>query len=380
MNVLLIGGTGVLSGAIVKESLKRGFKVTIVTRGKSNGSIPEAAEHIKGDFWDREFITKALEGTNYDAVIDFISRTKMDLEYSISVLHERVEQFVFISTACVYNTEIPGVKDEKAEKVLSTWNYSIEKWECECLLRAKSAELGFNYTIIRPCITYDNTRIPYGIMPSNGYHWTFIGRILAGKPIIRWDGGNARWNITRVEDFAVGAVGLIGNENAYAEEFNICGDEAYSWNDVLSCIEESLDVKIEYCDMSSEEMKKLFPQKAGEISGRALDTIVSNKKIKEVVKEFATNITLQEGINKTIASYKESNYQRGIDWRFDAECDRIILKYCEQKGFKSNKFKTAFVDYLGNATLKNKIEYYVFRNNWRFLILLYLYLNSKFFK
>jgi len=54
----------------------------------------------------------------------------------------------------------------------------------------------------------DDTHIPYGISPQYGYHWTLIARILSGKPIIRWNGGINRCNMMRVEDFAVGVIGL----------------------------------------------------------------------------------------------------------------------------------------------------------------------------
>ena len=68
------------------------------------------------------------------------------------------------------------------------------------------AKTDVKYTVIRPCVTYGDTRIPYGISPQYGYHWTLAARILNNKPIIRWNGGINRCNMMRVEDFAVGAV------------------------------------------------------------------------------------------------------------------------------------------------------------------------------
>ena len=37
----------------------------------------------------------------------------------------------------------------------------------------------------------------------------------------------------RVEDFAVGVIGLIGKDEAYNEAFNVCGDETPS---LMKCL------------------------------------------------------------------------------------------------------------------------------------------------
>jgi nucleoside-diphosphate-sugar epimerase len=58
-----------------------------------------------------------------------------------------------------------------------------------------------------------------------GKHWTLISRILAGKPIITWNQGLNKGNVTHEDDFAKGVIGLIGNSNAFNEAFNVCGEE-----------------------------------------------------------------------------------------------------------------------------------------------------------
>lgn len=359
MKLLIIGGTGVLSSAVVNEALVQGFSVTIVNRGKKKNAIPSGVELIKADYRNETVMREMLEGRHFDAVIDFICYTKQQIEYSINLLHSIAEQYVFISTTCVYNTELPGVKNEDSEKVLKSWSYSVDKWECEKLLTQKAKELDFNYTIIRPCVTYDNTRIPYGIMPPYGYHWTFIARILNGKPILRWDSGTTRWNMMRVEDFAVGVVGILGNKKAYGEAFNLSGDDVYTWNDVLSAIEKTIGVKPIIFDITSQEYMQFYPDKKGEISGRSLDAIVDNSKIKSIVPEYATKYSLNEGIAMTINAYKEENYQRGIDYKFDGDTDRIIATLSKRKNIDIKGLNLHFIDYLGNASRADKRAYWL---------------------
>lgn len=361
--LLVVGGTGVLSTAVVIEALRQGLDVTIINRGNRPNRIPPGAHLIKTDVRDKNRVISLLGETRFDAIIDFICFNKNQIEYSIDLFKHYVDQYIFISSACVYDTSIPGIKSEDSPKVLKDWNYSVEKWECELCLRKKSEEDSVPFTIVRPCITYDNTRIPYGIMPPYGYHWTFISRILNNKPIITWDGGKSRWNMMRVEDFAVGVCSVIGNEAALGQAYNISGDESYSWEDVLVVLEKLLHKKITRFDIPSSDYRNLFSDNYGRISGRALDLIVSNAKIKKLCPEFKTRIGLYDGISMTLAAYKAQNYQKGIDWRYDATTDLIIRQWCKIKGIELEKSKTSFIDYLGKASLNDKIEYWMWFNN-----------------
>ena len=101
------------------------------------------------------------------------------------------------------------------------WDFSINKLASEKKLVELSTGTDVKYTIIRPCVTYGDTRIPYGIVPQYGYHWTLIARVLNGKPIVRWNEGNNRCNMMSVEDFAVGEVVIICNQKASKKDLKI---------------------------------------------------------------------------------------------------------------------------------------------------------------
>ena len=376
MKLLIIGGTGLLSGAVVKEAIRQGIEVTIVNRGRKSKAVPEGIKVIISDYRNKEVMQSALQGMHYDAVIDFICYNKQQIEYSVNLLSPFCSQYIFISSACVYNYEKPGVKSEEDEKVLKQWEYSVNKWECECCLTEMAKRNNLDYTIIRPCITYDDSRIPYGIAPAYGYHWTLVSRILAGKPIIRWNGGTTKWNMMRVEDFVVGVVGVIGNEEAYNQVYNISGDYAFSWNEVIECVARIINKKAVFYDITTEEYAELVPEMKGRIYGRSYDLICSNQKIKALVPEYKTTFDLQAGIEKTIKGYQENNYEKGIDFIFDATMDMVVRKSCKKHGVRSSSYKLGFIDYLGTANKRDKFLYNVtFRdiflfNNKRFLSLI----------
>lgn len=351
MNLLIIGGTGVLSSAVTEEALRQGISVTMINRG--NRQIPKGVELIKSDRDNLEYIARQIKGRTFDAVMDYLCYTDSETEQSVKFYKKYTKQYFYISSCAVYNTKLLAGKksDEDSPKVLPIWKYSVDKWASEQKISKLFEGSDVKYTIIRPSVTYGDTRIPYGISPTYGYHWTLVARILAGKPIITWNGGGNRCNMTRVEDFAVGVVGLIGNEKAYGEAFNVCGDESPTYMDVLDVISDYLHKDVITVDINSEFYAKDLPSRAGEIlGGRAIDTINSNAKLKAAVPAFKQTYSLKEGVYKTLNAYKTQSYQYGIDWTFDGDTDRIIAKYYPN-------YKPKFIDYLGNATAKDKQEY-----------------------
>lgn len=359
MNLLIIGGTGVLSSAVTEEALIKGIAVTMINRGKRR--IPDGVELIKADKDDLMTISKALEGRTFDAVMDYLCYTDAQTEKSARFYMKYTKQYFYVSSCAVYDTASlngnAAVEDSK--KVLPIWQYSVDKWASEQKIEALFKGRDVNYTIIRPCVTYGDTRIPYGISPAYGYHWTLCSRILADKPIITWNQGKNRCNMTRVEDFAVGVVGLIGNPKAYGEAFNVCGDETPTFREVLDVLSEYLHKDVITVDVTSEFYAKELPNRAGEIlGGRSIDTINSNSKLKTVVPDFKQTYSLKEGVKKTLDAYKNLNYQHGIDWTFDAETDRIVRKWCDKNGKDDKHYELEFVDYLGTATRANRLKYW----------------------
>lgn len=360
MKLLLVGGTGVLSSAVTLEALKRGIEVTMINRGRR--AIPDGVESLLFDCHDYDGIGKALTGRRFDAVIDFLCYSRDEVENSFHFYSQLSFQYVFVSSCMVYDIRTGGWMDENSPKVLPMWPYSVEKWDCELALEKLALHSPCKVTVIRPSVTYGDTRIPYGEGPRYGFHWTLAARILAEKPIIRWNGGRNRCNMTRVEDFAVGCIGLIGNPAAFGEAFNICGDETPSWAEVLDSLSLAIGKKAKTIDVPSEFYAKEWPERAGAIlGGRSIDCLCRNDKIKKAVPGFRQTIGLDNGVARTVKAYKEQNFQNGIDWRYDADSDRIIAKWCKHNGLPTKGLNLTFVNYLGNATHRNHMEYDMIR-------------------
>lgn len=352
--LLVIGGTGVISYAVVLEALKQGYNVTCINRGKTKSQIlPSEVEILKSDYRDGRKIAQLLNGRIYDAVLDVLCFRKEDIDYSMSLFKNHCRQYFFFSSAEAYNKPKYEncICDENAELGNPLWSYSINKAACEQELKRLAAKYNVIYTIVRPAITYGNTRIPYGVMPPYGYHGTIIQRLLHNKPIIIWDGGKTNVSITRVEDFAFGFVGLIGNEKAYNQAFHISGDENHSWKEVIDVLACYLNVTPTYVDVTSKKLGYELPDlKEQIVGGRAVSQYLDNSKMKNAVPGFKTNIPLKEGIKMTVDYYQNNKYLYGIDWQFDGNMDRIAAKY-------NKLYHPTFIDYLGNANDKDRAKY-----------------------
>src|SRR5665213_312522 len=63
MKVLVIGGTGLVGSAVVKELMNRGADLRLMVR-KTSPSVPEGVEIAVGDLLDPPTVAKALDGVD----------------------------------------------------------------------------------------------------------------------------------------------------------------------------------------------------------------------------------------------------------------------------------------------------------------------------
>lgn len=360
MKILVIGGSGILSSAVVDRCIDLGYEITMLNRGRHKKYINPKAHLIICDVNQDDLVLEKLQGLSFDVVIDFIVFNQEQLSHSLNLFGNIAKQYVFISSAQAYNTSLKKVLEEDDETPQPLWSYSVNKDKCEKFLANYCSTNNINYTIVRPGVNYDNRRIPYGMYPPIGMHWTIVSRILSRKPIITWNAGQNKLNLTRVEDFANGMVGLLGAPSAYNNVFNVVGDNIYKWQDVLDTLGELLDKQVNVVDIPVDLYANELNQNDREmlLGGRAQDLCCSNSKLKKILPDFKTKYDLKTGLQKTLNWYKENNYYNGFDYVWDAQCDRIIHQYNKSyKGRFVNYSDSRIVQTIANVCVY-KTEYY----------------------
>ena len=354
MRILLLGGTGTLSSDIMKLSLEKGYDVSILNRGNNNERVDNRVSIHKANLYNIETVIQTLEGKSYEVIIDFFSRTAENIERLYSVLSNKCIQYIFISSACVYcrDSEDKTFITEQTRKPNILWEYNIQKYEAEQILITANRGSGRYYTIVRPYITYNDIRIPLGIAPVHKYHRTIIERIVSGKPMFIWNGGNNYCTLTHTIDFAEAVVGLFLNEKAQNEDFHITSDYNYRWRDVLLALYKILNQTPNIVDLPVEKIVNCLPEYKNELLGdRCLNALFDNSKIKAAVPSLIFKISLEEGLKRVVDQYRaELNFY--YDFKYDARIDRM-LSSCGVK-------KLCFIPYT-KCTSNAKVQYFIFR-------------------
>ncbi|HEX3267758.1 MAG TPA: hypothetical protein VHQ98_07240 [Gaiellaceae bacterium] len=138
MRLLVLGGTKFLGRAAVESALERGHEVTLFNRGETNPELFPESEKLRGD---RDGDLSALEGREWDAVIDPSGFVPRVLRASAELLRDSVGHYVFVSSISVYREPYEPDFDESApvfeveprtEEVLE--EYAELKAACERLL------------------------------------------------------------------------------------------------------------------------------------------------------------------------------------------------------------------------------------------------------
>ena len=99
LKILILGGTGFTGPYQVRYAVARGHTVTVFNRGRRQADLPESVEHLIGD---RNNDLKALEGREWDVVIDNPTTLPNWVRLSGKLLKDACRQYVFISTISVY--------------------------------------------------------------------------------------------------------------------------------------------------------------------------------------------------------------------------------------------------------------------------------------
>ncbi len=111
MRLLVLGGTKFLGRAAVEEALARGHEVTLFNRGETSPELFPEAEKLRGD---RDGDLAALEGREWDAVIDPSGFVPRVVRASAELLRGSVRHYLFVSSASVYAEPYRAGFDESA--------------------------------------------------------------------------------------------------------------------------------------------------------------------------------------------------------------------------------------------------------------------------
>jgi nucleoside-diphosphate-sugar epimerase len=333
MNILFIGGTGLISTACTRLALERGLEVTLLNRG-SHPDLPAGATCLTADRRDQEATARALAGRRFDAVVNWVAYTPEDIERDLALFRGAARQYIFISSASAYQKPASSyLIREDTPLANPLWDYSRNKIACEERLLRAYREEGFPCTIVRPSLTYGDTQIPLAVN-SWELPYTAVARMRQGKPVIVPGDGTSLWTVTHNSDFAKGLVGLLGHQQALGHTFHITADEVLTWDQIYAAVAAAAGVEAQIVHIASDFIAACLPEMTGSLLGdKSVSAVFDNSKIKRFVPEFCATTPFARGIEQTLAWFDADPARRQIDARADRQWDRLIEAY--QQGLRS---------------------------------------------
>ncbi|MEW6074429.1 MAG: NAD-dependent epimerase/dehydratase family protein [Planctomycetota bacterium] len=116
LKLLILGGTGFLGPHVVRHALARGHEMTLFNRGRTNAELFPELEKLLGDRDPQKGEgLKALEGRDWDGVIDTSSYVPRITSASATLLAPHVGHYVLVSSVSAYGDfSQPGIAEDAA--------------------------------------------------------------------------------------------------------------------------------------------------------------------------------------------------------------------------------------------------------------------------
>jgi nucleoside-diphosphate-sugar epimerase len=324
LKVLFIGGSGIISSACSRLAVERGIDLTVLNRGTAGQRpLPAGATVLHADVRDPAAVRQVLGDREFDAVVDWVAFTPGHVQTDIDLFRGRTGQYVFISSASVYQTPPLRLPVTESTPLRNPhWQYSRDKIACEDLLTAAYRAEGFPTTIVRPSHTYDETLVPF----DGG--WTVLGRMRAGKPIVVHGDGTSLWTLTHHQDFAKGFVPLLGHPRTIGDAFGITSDDVLTWDQIAHALAAAAGGRPRIVHVPSEAIAAADAEwGAGLLGDKAHSMVFDTTKLRRVVPEFLATVPFEVGARQIVAWHDQDPARQQIDTQLDKVMDGLVDRY-----------------------------------------------------
>lgn len=297
--VLVIGGsyfTGrVFSMVAAREA---GYFLTLVNRGRySMTHLPNLRE-FRCDRHDAAGLA-ALPEEHYDAVVDFCAYHPGDVKGLLEALPGRLDRYILLSTADVYDRDIRTSKDETTplltrQPPCGGGEYMYHKMLLEGEARAACARRGAALTILRPAFIYG----PYNYAPRESY---YVEKIVKGEPIPVPGDSNSQFQFVYVKDVANAIIACVERERAAESAYNLSAPEVLTYRRYMEVLAQVSDLPFATRPVTVEQVVREniplpFPLTAGE------DELYAGDKI---ARELGLAYTpFQKGMERAYEAFK----------------------------------------------------------------------------
>lgn len=223
LKLLILGGTGFVSGHLARMAQAEGHEVFCVTRGQRK---PAAQAHLLvADRSDEAQLLHALESANtrFDAALDCICFDGAQAETDLKLLPRFTRQVVVLSTDSVYHPAHKQVpQTEESDFYMRDGGYGCKKREMEEAFLADTGSI--RWTLLRPGhILGPGSEI--GCFPEHSRQRDLLTYMRRDLPLRLVGGGKYLIHPIYVEDLCRAMLGCVGNPACENRIFCIGGPD-----------------------------------------------------------------------------------------------------------------------------------------------------------
>lgn len=226
MNILVIGGTGIIGRALLRLAASTGANVVAISRdAQTAGGAQDNVRFVTADRKDRARfaeIARVLqrEYGGWDLLVDVIAFGEGDVSQVRECFGACVGHFVLISTTLVYARGPCEPSIFSADQPLAAGDqlggYVARKVEVESAWRRCTRG---NWTILRPYHVLGPGALP-GCLPFHNRDVNLVRRLLSHEPLVLCRGGEVDGSFIHPDDLAEIILRLAQNERSFGRAFN----------------------------------------------------------------------------------------------------------------------------------------------------------------
>ena len=268
-NILIVGGSGFVSGTLARRAVADGHTVWTITRGQR--PLPDGVIGLIADRQERAAFAEVIAeaGTNWDLVIDCIGYEEEDAQQDIAVFRDLTPHLVFVSTDFVFDPAHRQFPQSEETDYYFSGGYGGKKRLCELALTGSDTG-DMQCTIVRPCHIYGPGSL-LGCLPLHGRDVQLISKLRAGEPLQLVGGGHFLQQPILARDLADLLLSVGGNECTYNQIFCAAGPDIIESREYYRIIAESLGVELNVEEISVTEHLVAYPEAAPFLCHRIYD-------------------------------------------------------------------------------------------------------------
>jgi len=269
LNILILGGSGFLSGTLARMAVAAQHRVWTVTRGQRS-QAPGATALVADRHNEAEFAAViAGANVNWDLAVDCIAFGPDDTRQDVAVLSSRVRHLVFVSTDFVYDPARRRFPQAEESDFYLTDGYGGLKRQAEVAL-ATAKTGGMAWTVLRPCHIY-GPGSQLGCLPQHGRDPKLIERLRSGEPLRLIGGGYFLQQPVTASDLARVSLDIPGNASTFGQTFCVAGPDIVESREYYRIIAEILGTELRIEEIPVDEFRNANPQTASFLCHRFYD-------------------------------------------------------------------------------------------------------------